>query len=929
MKHQLQPIASLVRGLVTITTITLCASAQAQTADASGQQLERVLVTGSSIKRVDSETALPVQIITKADIARTGATSTEQLLASISAASSMGSTTNAMGAGSSTGGLSSVSLRGLTADRTLVLVNGRRLAPFPGGAQASVNVNTIPLAAIERVEILKDGASGVYGSDAVAGVVNFILTKSFDGVQVGVSAGAPTRDGGGKNHKASIVAGFGDLDADRFSVVASAAYEKEDALYGRERDFARSGNVPPFYTNGATGQGNIEGAWIPGKTLQEVEATPGYRFFRSPNSSYGSPVDCTTIGMFKRASGGFQGAPVCSFDSAPYVGLVPNRELKNLTANLIWKATDNLEVFADLLWGQSKITQSFQASPIRASFLETDNLFGQRHVDPALLLLPGNPNYPTAYLQSRGFTDLIGKPLAVTVRESALGSRINSDTSTQARITLGANGHVGEHDYELAASHNESKLKGQAVNGYFSQVGYAAVINDPANNSLWNPWASGGQQSQQLVDKLKATAYTGQTLNGLAKTDVVDGKVAGPAFSLPAGAAQYALGFQYRKEAYKTDPSAALFSGDIAGLGGSVAPIDRSRNVKALFGELSVPVFKSLEASLEVRSDRYNDVGSSSNHKGSLRWRAADGLVFRASAGTGFRAPTLVDLWTPQTLGSSEQFDDPATGQTDLQVNGLSGGNPNLKPERSRQSQVGFVLSPIRQFSATVDFFKIRLKDIINAPSAQEVVSGFRRGDPAYAGLVKVSPANEIQQITTALTNAGDAKLSGFDVDLVWRDTYAFGRLDVNLVGTYMSKFDEASAGGFLSHKVGTTVESDGSPVLGANGGGVVLRWKHMLSATWTKGPWSATLVQNYYTGYRDGDDLNGNAHHVPSQALYDAQVSWKGWRGLQLAVGVKNLFDKDPPTYIFVSNQFQYGYDVSLYDPRGRLAYVNATYRF
>jgi len=925
MKHRLQPIALLTRSLF---AITACAGAAAQTADTPGQQLERVTVTGSSIKRVDSETALPVQVITKADIARTGATSTEQLLSSISAVSSMGATTNAMGAGASTGGLSSVSLRGLTADRTLVLVNGRRLAPFPSGAQASVNVNTIPLAAIERVEILKDGASGVYGSDAVAGVVNFILTKSFDGVQVGASTGAPTRDGGGKNKKASVVAGFGDLDADRFSVVASATYEKEDPLFGRDREFSRTGNVPPFYTNGATGQGNIEGPWIPGKTLQEVEGTPGYRFFRSPNNSYGSPVDCTTIGMFKRASGGYKGAPVCSFDSAPYVGLVPARELKNFTANLTWKATENLDVFADVLWGQSKITQSFQASPIRASFLETDDLFAQRHVDPALLLLPNNPNYPTAYLQSHGFTDLIGKPLAVTVRESVLGSRINTDTSTQTRATLGASGHVQEHDYELAVSHNESKLRGQAVGGYFSQVGYAAVINDPANNALWNPWAT-GPQPQALVDKLKATAYTGQTLNGLAKTDVVDGKVTGPAFTLPAGAAQYALGFQYRKEAYKTDPSAALFSGDIAGLGGAVAPIDRSRNVKAVFGELSVPIVKALEASVEVRNDRYNDVGASTNHKGSLRWRVYDGLVLRASSGTGFRAPTLVDLWTPQTLGSSEQFDDPATGQTDLQVNALSGGNPGLKPERSHQSQFGFVLSPVRQFSATVDFFQIRLKDIINTPSAQEVVSGFRRGDPAYAGLVKVSAANEIQQITTALTNAGDAKLSGFDVDLLYRDTFPIGRIDVNLVGTYMGKFDEASPGGFLSHKVGTIVNPDGSPVLGANGGGVVLRWKHALSATWTKGPWSATLIQNYYTGYRDGDDLTGAEHHVPSQALYDAQLGWKGWRGLQLAVGVKNLFDKNPPTYIFVSNQFQYGYDVSLYDPRGRFAYVNATYRF
>ena len=187
------------------------------------QQLERVEITGSSIKRVESEGALPVQVVTRAEIERSGVTSTEQLLQSISAVSSMGGTSNATGAGASTYGFSSISLRGLGEDRTLVLVNGRRVAAFAGGDGAAANVNAIPLAAIERIEILKDGASGVYGSDAVAGVVNFILAKDFTGIEVAGSTGRPTRSGGGKNNKASVVVGFGDIEKNRFNVTASMA----------------------------------------------------------------------------------------------------------------------------------------------------------------------------------------------------------------------------------------------------------------------------------------------------------------------------------------------------------------------------------------------------------------------------------------------------------------------------------------------------------------------------------------------------------------------------------------------------------------------------------------------------------------------------------------------------------------------------------
>jgi iron complex outermembrane receptor protein len=255
-----------------------------------GQQtLERVEITGSSIRRVDAETALPVTIVTKEEIARSGVISTEALLQQISAAASQGGTSNSMGAGNSTYGQSSISLRGLGEDRTLVLVNGRRLAPFAGGNGASVNINAIPLAAIERVEVLKDGASGVYGSDAVAGVVNFILTKDFQGIEVGATLGTPTGSGGGKSQRATLVGGFG--DGSKFNVTLSATLEKETALFAKDRSFAKTGNVPPYLAASATGQGNIQGAYTPGTGSVAngnwVEGAPSGDF---GNTTWGNPM---------------------------------------------------------------------------------------------------------------------------------------------------------------------------------------------------------------------------------------------------------------------------------------------------------------------------------------------------------------------------------------------------------------------------------------------------------------------------------------------------------------------------------------------------------------------------------------------------------------------------------------------------------------
>lgn len=898
---------------------------------ASAQDIQRVEITGSSLKRVDSETALPVQVLSKTEISRSGATSTQELLNSVTALSSMGGTSNATGAGNSTYGRSSVSLRGLGEARTLVLVNGRRLAAFAGGGGASVNVNVIPLAAIERVEVLKDGASGVYGSDAVAGVVNFILSKNFEGLELSAGYGTPTRDGGGQNNKFSLTTGFGNMADQGYSAVVSLSVEKERALYGSERGFASNGVRPPFFINGANGQGNIEGAIDLSKPYPQDNRVPG--FGGNQTAGYGNPLaaqdKCADIQMFKDPGTTSHGAPFCSFDSASYVGLVPKRELHNLTGNFAYKLNDDHQLFADMLYSESEVTQRFQGSPMRRSFLTSDAEFAKQGVEPELLLYPSNPAYQTIaapYLASQGFNSLIGQPLAITGRVFDFGPRTSVDKARQSRIVVGAKGSVIGQDYEVALTRNQSKLHGTVPDGYFSQVEYARIINDPSNN--WNPWATGGVQTGALADKLQQAKYTGDTLNAKSTSTLFDGKLSGDLPSLAGITGQYAVGAQYRDEKYQTNPSAALESGDIAGLGGGEPPVDRSRKIKSVFGETNFPLLKTLDVGAAVRYDDYNDVGSSTNYKANLRWQPVKPVLVRASLGSGFRAPTLTDLWTPQTIGTSASFVDKATSTSSQQVNALSGGNPNLKPEKSKQQSIGLVLSPMNNLTVGVDWFHVKINDILATPSAQEVVSGFRAGNPAYQNLVTLD-GNQVDSIITTLANTGNADVKGLDVFAQYRQNTSVGRFDVSLNGTYMDKFDQTSPGGVVSHKVGTIVDKDGNPVLGADNGGVVLRWKHALSATWSQGPWAVTVTQNFTQRYEAGHDMLDNRTFVPSYALYDLNVNWKAWKSLVLNAGVRNLFNKDPALFVPVSNQFQNGYDVTQYDPRARVVYVSANYSF
>lgn len=889
--------------------------------------LERIEVTGSALRRIDSESALSVQVLTKEDVARTGVTSTEQLLQSISALSSAGSTNNATGAGSSTYGNSTISLRGLESARTLVLVNGRRLATFANGS-AAVNVNVIPLAAIDRVEILKDGASSIYGSDAMAGVVNFILAKSFDGVEVSVTVGTPSASGGGKNRKATIAAGFGGVDSS-FKGVVSASVEKETALFAKDRKYAATGNNFPYYTAAATGQGNIEGAVVPGAYPNDRVAG---QFGNSPGTGFGNPLaalgKCADINMFDAGKTN-KGNPYCQYDSNGFVGLVPERELSNLTGNVSFKLSPAVELFADVMYSKSTVIQTFQASPLRRSFAVTDNRLINEKVDPSLIIYPSNPNYPTAYLTQYA-PQLLGKPLAVTARVTDFGGRQSTDIATQTRIVTGAKGTIADQDYEIAFMQNVSKLDGQLTGGYFSITDYNRIINDPSNN--WNPWSPTGQ-SAALLTKLKTAEYVGPSLAGESKNEGIDAKLTGDLFKLAGGSAQYAVGVQSRKDTLMRTPADKPGTGDISGAGGAAFAINKGRDTTGVFAELNMPVVKGLEANVSARTDNFSDFGTANTYKLSGRWQPSPQVLVRASTNTGFRAPTLPELFQPQILGSTEQFNDNGpggTGATNLQVNGITGGNDKLKAEKSKAQSLGMVFSPAKNLSIGVDWFQIKIDDIIQTPGAQEVVTRFRAKDPAFAGLVKLSAGtNDIDTVTTVTSNLGTADVSGFDLFANYRQAMGSGRFDVAFNGTLMTKFDQTSPSGFISHKIGTIVDDDGTPVLGADAGGVILKWKHSLGFTWTHGDWATTVTQNYTDKYRAGNDLNDEAVYVAAQSIYDLNLTYRVTKNAKVMFGIKNLFDAQPGTFVPASNQFQAGYDITQYDPRGRFVYVSGSYKF
>ena len=914
--------------LLATTLATLIATIPAQAwAQDTSQQMQRVEITGSSIKRIDAESALPVQVITRDQIQRSGATNVEQLLQTISSISSSGGLTTASASGATTGGISAVSLHGLTSIRTLVLLNGRRIAPYGigfTGDSVSVDVNSIPLAAIERVEVLKDGASAVYGSDAIAGVVNFILRQEFKGVELTAEYGDTTQ-GGANFKRATGTFGFGNLATDRFNVMVVGSYQKEGALFGRDRmDFAgRAYNVE--HTNDTTSGNTFPGNIVPadgsgGTTNPSAPGCPGPYSFNDPLF----PPDR------------------CRYDPSPAVMLIPDSERISLFASGRYAITPDIQAFAEASYNKNKIRTVIQPVPLSDQFniplqnvlcsqAPYNNTVANACVS-TFLLTASSPYYPTAFANANygGTPDLL-----VRYRSALTGNRDITDISEAPRGVIGVRGIAAGWDFDVAGLYSQSKVREQVASGFPLLTQLMPLLN----SGNVNPF---GPSDAAIEAQVAATGFTGDAYSIKSSLTSLAGKASKEVTQLSAGPLGVAFGAEVRKEKFDFSASAALQAGDVSGYGGNFLPTKRSRDVEAVFGEANIPIVKNLEANVAVRYDHYEGVGSSTTPKASLRWQPMPQLLLRTSWGKGFRAPSLQDLYLPmQTsvtpVGLSDPDRCPVTNNGNdcqTQFNVQLGGEPNLKPEKSKNFTLGAVIEPVNNVSFGIDYFNVKLENtIVNGVNPAIIL-----GDTTqYAGLITRAPQTpadiaagipgSITAINQININLGTTKTSGLDFDLKWRiPTAEMGRFTISGTATYFIEFDTSNPDGSFTGNVDR---------INAATGGVIPRFKSYLAIDWTRGPFGLTFAQNYQKHYHDLADTfsqpepaDFNYRTVKSYTTYDLQGTYEPTKSWRLTLGARNVFNQDPPyTNAGGQTSFQSGYDPQYADPRGRFIYGRVTY--
>jgi iron complex outermembrane recepter protein len=907
-------------------------SAHAQTvraAAAPDADITEVVVTGTAIKGLNAETALPVQVLKREDIERTGATSTEDLFRTITAASAAGSAQTAQGTGFQTGSLSAISLRGLGSGRTLILINGRRSSVYgggsAGGAGNSVDISAIPLAAIERIEILKDGASSLYGSDAIAGVVNFILKEDYQGLEVSALAGTPTRDGGGTTETFSAFGGLGDLKSDRYNVTLGVNYLHQTPILGASRPFASRYN--PQYGNDLTSS-----FAFPANASLPTHPTGSGSVTANPLAGSCGPFSINDINFPTQ----------CRFDNDGFVSLQP--EQKRLGENFGGRLAvgDANQLYVDQSFSQTKTFQQVQPVPLSsgnpllagnsyipflaallANNYPTYNAAAVGAVPGtgAFLLPPTSPYYPAAFAAAHGQA---GQPLNLIYRDFANGPRLTEDVSNALRGVIGFKGNVLGWDFDTGLLYSEVKVHEDLLSGYAQ---YSKIMPLLDSGTI-NPF--GPTTDPTAIAAAKATEFIGQDFQSKTSITSLNGTASRSFFTLPGGDLTGAIGAEARRETFTYDPAAAIQTGDITGQGGNQLPEDAARSVESAFLEVNAPFFHGLDGDAAVRWDHYQNVGNTINPKGSLKWQPTDWVLLRASAGSGFRAPSLTDLYAGQARsvtanGTRDPIKcptfDPNNSACSFQFTTVTGGNPNLTPEKSNTLTFGTVFQPVANLSIDLDSFWIYLKN-------QIVVGGLPVGTilasaasaTQFASLITRDANGNIVTIAQTNENLFKSTVSGVDMDFHYAFDLPAGRIRTTFNGTYFYKYAIQNADGSWTGQLDKGVDSVG----------FVSRFRYVAVAEYDISDFNFSVTQNWQKKYHDGaSNITSVSREVSAYDTVDAQVNWSGLKDFKFTVGARNLFDKNPPyaNYAGNVNNFVGGYDLSYGNPVGRFVYASATF--
>ncbi|CAN7179591.1 TonB-dependent receptor [Pseudoduganella sp. LjRoot289] len=928
----------------------------------------KVFVTGSNIKRADKEGSSPVQTVNAKQIAASGANTVAELLHSIPAFGS-GSSVDVVDGGFSRGA-ATASMRGLGSSSTLVLLNGRRIASSAyadpnQGKSAVYDLNSIPLSAIERVEVFKDGASAVYGSDAIAGVINFITKSDFTGIEMSASVSG-NDDGEFARKTVNGLIGFGDLDKDRFNAfisfdlskrdstrIADATSDVDQAAYayiqGRLNPYSSSLTDQPFFYRERTAGGkNFASTYAQrADVINRSNCDPSQQLVGSI-ADHNIPATSVLVGR-----------TFCNFNLNDFNEVQSAGKDANVLARATFKVNESVTAFSEASYSRSERT--YLGAPRTVSSTTSSTVFtadGKPSSQFQLILPVGHPDNP--FTAANGF-----KPAS----RSAVGFRMMGHTggaeniNETFRVLAGLKGTSGMFDWETGVLWNRGE-RTETGRGYLYRPTVERIMTE--NRTI----------AATIADP---TATRDLTNTGFSQVVQIDAKASATLGKLAGGDIGLAFGAEARQEKIGLTPDMATQRGEIIGLANSVA--DGQRNVKSAFVELRTPFFKNFEMDFAGRYDKYPTASSFVPKVGS-KWTVTEQVALRASYARGFRAPALTQV-SPGGVQSFVSVIDSVrcpdgvnplgnatTVDCNKSISGLSRANPELKPEKSKSMSLGLILQPTRNLDVLVDFYNIKLRDETALLSAQTVVDHPAQY-PGASVIRDTNPANQLVlpdgtvvpnsgpllQANRSYINQGSTQVAGVDLEVSYRHALGdYGRLSSTLNWSYLATFKRAMKPGDATYNTA-----------GANGGladwnvsaGDNPRNRVSFSTNWTRGVHSLTGMMDfvdhvslmrkydnalvyptpfchYGEGQVGGKQLGGlpkysNPHcEVASWTTFGLAYSYTGIKDLTLSLNVKNILDKAAPyDPRYGTSTVVEGFNSQLHNGMGRNFRVTAKYAF
>jgi len=891
--------------------------------------LERVEITGSNIRRINSETASPVLALTREDIEKSGRSSVAELLQTLSV-DNQGSVPKNFGAGFASGA-SGISLRGLGAASTLVLLNGRRIAPFglaDDGQKVFSDLNLIPLDAVERIEILKDGGSAIYGSDAIAGVVNVILRKDYQGLAMNASYGT-TQYGNGQEKRASITGGFGDLQRQGFNVLANLEVGRQGEIYNRDitdrgyigrqdlRDLGFSANETVASVsaggNGAITTNNAAGSAINGNVRNPVTLDYYNR---------GNPAGLGFTRIFPAAAcSNFtshpQGDPGggCLNDAAQEYGQIqPSQKYINFFTRGTLNIAPALQGYAEFNWYNNK-NEAF-TTPSQVS-----NSVGY----------PGGPvsNAGVSLGAAHPDNPYFGSEARLRYLAVDNGPRVRNGDSDFYRVLVGLKGTAAEWEYDTGLLYSQTKghdgrtgylqrdvtfalLNPTAANVAAATAGSAAYAALPAG-TLWRIAENAGLNSAALYAAMSPPI----TSDSDAKITQIDVKASREIGKLDGGPIGLAVGAELRHESISLTPVTGTERGNVIGLGYSA--YDGGRTVTAAYVEVLAPLLKQLEASAALRYDHYSDAGNSTTPKFGIKYTPFRELALRGTYAKGFRAPSPAENGVGG-LAAFSTATDPlrcnigiAAACAPAAVAVITSPNPALKPEKSDNYTLGLVFEPSSKTSIAIDYFDITRKDEINQEQTDAAVAaGHIARDPTTATAVPGDPG-QIVAVLGQYVNSSRTKVRGFDVDAKqgFELGGGFGKLTLTAQWTHLFTFKRTEVDGSSRDFAGTHGNCDvtnciGTPADRANFGAFVDTGAYRVGIN---ANYRASIENKNFkddpagcaSTFADGSDAPAGCR-IASFTTFDLVGRWQPMKELEVYGSIRNLFNRiaplDPLTY-------------------------------